>query len=182
MERNSSVGSASPTFTVVDEAPLDDLPLEPVVKKILCARVYEVCKETPISPAPQLSKKINNTVVIKREDLHSVFSFKIRGAYNKIAGLSDEDRAKGIITASAGNHAQGVAMSAQKLGIKATIVMPIVTPLIKVDAVRSRGENVNVVLKGDNFNEASDHCQQLLREHGYVDIFVFIYVVFPIYE
>lgn len=143
---------------------MEDLPLELIVKKILRTHVYDVAHETPISAAPQLSKRLTNTVLIKREDLQPVFSFKIRGAYNKISTLTNEEKERGIICASAGNHAQGVALSAQKLGITAVIVMPTITPDIKVNAVRARG--ATVVLKGDNFDEASKHCQQLIREKG----------------
>ena len=103
-------------------------------------------------------------MLLKREDLQPVFSFKIRGAYNRIARLSNEAKAAGVICASAGNHAQGVALSADKLGIEATIVMPVTTPTIKIDAVRYRGGKV--VLFGDAFDEAYGHARQLEREHG----------------
>ena len=106
------------------------------VKKILDARIYDLVVETPIDPAPLLSQRLNNQVLLKREDLQPVFSFKLRGAYNKLRQLSDQQRANGVIAASAGNHAQGLALAAKKMGIKATIVMPKTTPQIKVDAVR----------------------------------------------
>lgn len=102
--------------------------LEATVKKILQAHVYEAACETPISPAPFLSRRFNNQILIKREDLQPVFSFKIRGAYNKMAQLSEEQKAKGVIAASAGNHAQGLAMAAKLMGVKAVIVMPRITP------------------------------------------------------
>ncbi|MFO8045195.1 MAG: threonine ammonia-lyase, biosynthetic [Halomonas sp.] len=142
--------------------------LESIVKKILQARVYEAAVETPISPAPFLSRRFNNTILIKREDLQPVYSFKIRGAYNKMAQLSEEQKAKGVIAASAGNHAQGLAMAAKQMGVKAVIVMPRITPDIKVQGVRSRG--ARVVLKGDSFAEAATHAQELIKEHGYIYI------------
>ncbi|MEO1853623.1 threonine ammonia-lyase, biosynthetic [Chromohalobacter sp.] len=142
--------------------------LEETVKKILQARVYEAARETPISPAPFLSRRLNNTILIKREDLQPVYSFKIRGAYNKMAQLSDEQKAKGVIAASAGNHAQGLAMAAKQMGVKAVIVMPRITPDIKVQAVRARG--AKVVLKGDAFGEALAHARELIDEHGYTYI------------
>ena len=136
--------------------------LHEYVKKILCARVYDVAIETPIDEARQLSKRFDNRILLKREDLQPVFSFKLRGAYNKVAQLTPEQLARGVICASAGNHAQGLALAAAKLGIKATIVMPKTTPQIKVDAVRSRG--AKVVLHGDTYDEASAHAQQLVVE------------------
>ncbi|NWN83774.1 MAG: threonine ammonia-lyase, biosynthetic [Halomonas sp.] len=142
--------------------------LEATVKKILQARVYEAARETPISPAPFLSRRFSNTILIKREDLQPVHSFKIRGAYNKMSLLSEEQKAKGVIAASAGNHAQGLAMAAKQMGVKATIVMPRITPDIKVQAVRARG--AKVVLKGDAFAEAAEHAQTLIEEHGYTYI------------
>ena len=109
------------------------------LEKILNAQVYDVAIETPLELAPNLSRRIGNTVLFKREDMQPVFSFKLRGAYNKIAQLSEEVRARGVICASAGNHAQGVALAAAKLGCRAVIVMPTTTPRIKVDAVAARG-------------------------------------------
>ncbi|MDQ2076145.1 threonine ammonia-lyase, biosynthetic [Marinimicrobium sp. ABcell2] len=137
---------------------------ESYIKRILNARIYDLAIETPLDPAPLLSHRTNNTVLLKREDLQPVFSFKIRGAYNKLLQLSGEERARGVIAASAGNHAQGLAMGAKHLGIKAIIVMPRTTPQIKVDAVRARG--AKVVLHGDNYDEASSHAQQLVAEKG----------------
>lgn len=130
--------------------------------RILTSSVYDVAVETPLELARGLSRRANNNILLKREDLQPVFSFKIRGAYNKMAKLSREALARGIITASAGNHAQGVAMSAQKLGCRAVIVMPETTPQIKVDAVRNRGGEV--VLKGVSFNDAYDHAVKLAEE------------------
>jgi len=121
-----------------------------------------VAVETPLDFAPALSKRLNNSVHIKREDLQPVFSFKLRGAYNKIASLSDEEKRNGVITASAGNHAQGVALAASKLGIRALIVMPVTTPSIKVNAVRSRGGET--VLHGDSYDEAYEHALGLALE------------------
>ena len=138
------------------------------IKKILAARVYDVAMETPIHQAPFLSKRILNRVYLKREDLQPVFSFKIRGAYNKISQLSDREKRVGIITASAGNHAQGVALSAQKLGINATIVMPVTTPDIKVRAVKKFGSEV--ILQGDTFDEALSFSRQLVKAKGYTYI------------
>jgi threonine dehydratase len=138
--------------------------LSQLLRDVLTSRVYDVARETPLDGAPRLSERLDNEVLLKREDLQPVFSFKLRGAYNKIAHLSDKERAHGIIAASAGNHAQGVAYSAQKLGLRAIIVMPLTTPRIKVDAVRSMG--AEVVLAGDSYNEAKAHCDTLVAETG----------------
>ncbi len=138
------------------------------IKKILGAQVYDVAIETPISEAGFLSKRIKNKVLIKREDLQPVFSFKLRGAYNKMVQLSDEEKERGVVAASAGNHAQGVALAANKLGMAATIVMPTTTPKIKVISVKARGGNV--VLFGDNFDEALGRARQLEKELGLVFI------------
>jgi threonine dehydratase len=131
---------------------------------ILKSRVYDVARETPLDAAPRLSRRLSNEVLFKREDLQPVFSFKLRGAYNKIANLSREERARGIITASAGNHSQGVAFSARKLGLKATIVMPQTTPQIKIDAVLAMG--AEVVLAGDSYADAKAHCDTLVASSG----------------
>src|SRR5882672_9141494 len=112
------------------------------LERILRARVYDVAVETPLEVAPNLSARLNNRVLLKREDMQPVFSFKCRGAYNKMAGLSASALARGVIASSAGNHAQGVALAAQKLGCAAVIVMPSTTPKIKIDAVKSRGAEV----------------------------------------
>ncbi|WP_114416774.1 threonine ammonia-lyase, biosynthetic [Marinospirillum perlucidum] len=142
--------------------------LEHYVKKILQARVYDAALETPLSEARFMSKRLNNQVWIKREDLQPVFSFKIRGAFNKMAQLSEEEKNKGVIAASAGNHAQGLAMAAKQMGVKAVIVMPRITPDIKVQAVRARG--ARVILRGDAFGEALEHALQLVEEKGYTYI------------
>lgn len=134
------------------------------VKRILNARIYDLVVETPIDKAAQLSERVGNQVLLKREDLQPVFSFKLRGAYNKMLCLSKDQLAKGVVAASAGNHAQGLALSAQKLGVKATIVMPSTTPQIKVAAVKARG--AKVVLRGDTYDEASDYAQKLVAEKG----------------
>jgi len=130
------------------------------------ARVYEVARETPLEPAPKLSTRLNNEVLFKREDLQPVFSFKLRGAYNKIAQLTDEQCARGVICASAGNHAQGVALSAARRGIRATIVMPRTTPDSKVKAGESMG--AHVVLAGDSYSDASEQAYKLRDETGMV--------------
>ncbi|MBN2643867.1 MAG: threonine ammonia-lyase, biosynthetic [Desulfuromonadaceae bacterium] len=145
--------------------------MQAMLKRILTSRVYDVARETPLERAPGLSEKIGNQVWLKREDLQPVFSFKLRGAYNRIAQLSAEERERGIMAASAGNHAQGVAFSARYLGIRAVIVMPATTPAIKVAAVKSYG--AEVVLHGDNYSEAAQHCAELLQHNGMVFIHPF---------
>ena len=134
------------------------------IKRILDARVYDVARETPVDEAVLMSRRLDNQVWLKREDLQPVFSFKLRGAYNKMYRLSDEQRNRGVVAASAGNHAQGLAMAAQKLNARAIIVMPRTTPQIKVDAVRGRG--ARVVLHGDSFDEAAVHAAKLVEEKG----------------
>ena len=129
------------------------------LEKILKAQVYDVAVETPLDYAPSLSARIGNTILFKREDMQPVFSFKLRGAYNKIAQLSPECLKRGVICASAGNHAQGVALSAAKLGCRAVIVMPTSTPAIKIQAVRNRGGEV--VLAGDSYDDAYAHALKL---------------------
>jgi threonine dehydratase len=141
------------------------------IKKILSSKVYDVAIETPLESAKNLSQRLSNHILIKREDLQPVFSFKIRGAYNCIAQLPVDQQARGIVTASAGNHAQGVAMSAEHLKIKATIVMPHTTPEIKINSVRARG--AQVVLYGDSFEEAYTHSQKLIAEQGLVYVHPF---------
>ena len=131
------------------------------LERILNARVYDVAIETPLDVAPNLSRRLGNTVLIKREDMQPVFSFKLRGAYNKMAQLPQERLARGVIAASAGNHAQGVALAAEKLGCRATIVMPVTTPHIKVDAVRRRG--ADVILHGDSYSDAYEEARKLER-------------------
>ena len=132
------------------------------LRKILTSRVYDVAIESPLERAPGLSRRTGNTLLLKREDMQSVFSFKLRGAYNKMAHLAPAALRRGVICASAGNHAQGVALSAQKLGCEATIVMPATTPQIKVQAVKSRGGRV--VLYGDSYDEASAHARKLEKQ------------------
>jgi len=132
------------------------------LERILNARVYDVAIETPLEVAANLSRRMHNRLLLKREDLQPVFSFKLRGAYNKMVRLPAAALARGVITASAGNHAQGVALAAQKLGCRATIVMPVTTPQIKVDAVRARG--AKVVLYGDSYDEAHVHARELERK------------------
>ncbi len=131
------------------------------LQKILTAKVYDVAIESSLDLAPTLSRRIGNRVLLKREDQQPVFSFKLRGAYNKMAQLSVAERARGVITASAGNHAQGVALAAQRLRCKATIVMPITTPSIKIEAVEARGGKV--VLHGDSFSDAYAHALKLQK-------------------
>jgi threonine dehydratase len=138
--------------------------LHRLLKQILTSRVYEAAVETPLEESQALSKELGNRVLLKREDLQPIFSFKLRGAYNKIAQLDKERRQAGVIAASAGNHAQGVAFSAHQLGIPATIVMPVTTPEIKVEAVKRLG--AEVVLFGDSYSEAAEHCQQLVAASG----------------
>ena len=133
--------------------------------RILTAQVYDVARESPLDPAPLLSARLGVQVWLKREDLQPVFSFKLRGAYNKVASMAEADRARGVIAASAGNHAQGVALAARKLGCRAVIVMPSTTPRIKVEAVRNLG--AEVVLHGDSFDAAHAHSRVLMAEHGY---------------
>ncbi len=143
----------------------------PYLEKILTARVYDVARETPLDRMPTLSQRLGCNVWLKREDLQPVFSFKLRGAYNKISQLTPEQRAKGVVAASAGNHAQGVALGASHLGIKAVIVMPVTTPSIKIDAVRRFGGKA--VLRGDSFDEAAAYARELEQKHGYTFIHPF---------
>ena len=142
--------------------------MQKLLKQILTSKVYEVAIETPLEESAVLSQALNNRILLKREDLQPVFSFKLRGAYNRIANLTEQERGRGVITASAGNHAQGVAFSGQKLGIKTTIVMPVTTPAIKLSAVKSYG--ATVVLFGDNYSEAAEHCALLVAQSGMIFI------------
>jgi len=142
--------------------------LQKIIEKILRAKVYDVAVETPLDPAPTLSARFGNAIYLKREDLQPVFSFKLRGAYNKMALLDERQRAAGVIAASAGNHAQGVAFSAQYLGIDAMIVMPTTTPEIKVQAVRARG--AEIILYGDSYDDAYGHALQLAEKGDLVFI------------
>ncbi|MEN9385180.1 MAG: hypothetical protein RL323_2323, partial [Pseudomonadota bacterium] len=134
------------------------------LKKILTARVYDVAVESALEPAKNLSRRLNNTVLLKREDQQPVFSFKLRGAYNKLAHLTPEQLQKGVICASAGNHAQGVALGAKKLGTRAVIVMPTTTPQVKIEAVKALGGEV--VLHGDSYSDAYQHSLKLEQEQG----------------
>ena len=134
------------------------------LEKIRTARVYDVAEKTALEIQPNLSARLGNKVLLKREDSQPVFSFKLRGAYNKMANLPQEALNRGVIAASAGNHAQGVALAAQKLGCRAVIVMPTTTPLIKIDAVRSRGSEV--VLFGDSYSDAYVHALELEKSQG----------------
>ena len=138
--------------------------LSDYVRRILAAPVYDLAIETPLQPARALSEALGNNVLLKREDLQPTFSFKIRGAYTRLSRLSTEQRERGVITASAGNHAQGVALAARELGMRATIVMPTTTPALKIEGVRSRGGNV--VLHGDSFPRALAHALQLAQSEG----------------
>ena len=134
------------------------------LKRILTARVYDVARESPLDEAQLLSARLGNRLLLKREDMQDVFSFKLRGAYNKMAHLSAEQLARGVIAASAGNHAQGVALAAQRMGCRAVIVMPLTTPQLKVEAVRGRG--AEVVLKGDSYSDAYAFALELQAEQG----------------
>ena len=140
------------------------MPAQEYLRRILNARVYDVAEETPLELAPQLSARLANRVLLKREDLQPVFSFKLRGAYNKMVNLLPSQRKRGVIAASAGNHAQGVALAAAKLGCKAVIVMPVTTPQVKIDAVRARG--AQVVLHGDSYSDAYDQALVLQKKKG----------------
>ena len=142
-----------------------------LVRDILTSRVYDVARETALDAAPRLSSRFGNDIFLKREDSQPIFSFKIRGAYNRIARLTADERARGVVAASAGNHAQGVAFSARKLGIRAVIVMPRTTPDIKVDAVKALG--AEVVLVGDRYAEAQRHAEELAATTGLVFVHPF---------
>ena len=138
------------------------------LKRILLSPVYDVAVNSDLQKLEKLSAFLGNEIWLKREDQQPVKSFKLRGAYNKICQLSDEQLAKGLVASSAGNHAQGVAYSAKKKGVKATIVMPATAPDIKVEAVRNfGGEFVDVVLHGTSFEQAKEESQRLAKEHGY---------------
>jgi threonine dehydratase len=144
---------------------------ENYVDRILKAKVYDVAVETPLEAAPRLSRRLNNRILFKREDLQPVFSFKIRGAYNKIAQLSPISAQRGVICASAGNHAQGVALAARTRRIPAVIVMPLTTPDIKVQAVADLGGEI--VLHGDDYDQAYEHATELARQRGLVFVHPF---------
>ena len=138
------------------------------LRRILLSRVYDVALETPLEEAANLSRRLGNRILLKREDAQPVFSFKLRGAYNKMARLTPDELRRGVIAASAGNHAQGVALAASRLGCEATIVMPVTTPAIKITAVRRLGGQV--VLSGESFSDAGRHAAELVRQTGAVFI------------
>lgn len=140
------------------------IPLSGYLQKILTAKVYDVAEETALEVARSLSKRLSNQVLLKREDSQPVFSFKLRGAYNKMAHLTPQQLERGVICASAGNHAQGVALGARRLGCRAMIVMPVTTPRVKIDAVKTLGGEV--VLHGESYSDAYLHALELEREHG----------------
>jgi len=162
--------NSNPVAQVVDDRPrLQATPkgqriAGDYLKRILTARVYDVARETALEAARNLSRRIGNTVLLKREDQQPVFSFKLRGAYNKMAHLAHEALSAGVICASAGNHAQGVALSAKRLNCRAVVVMPVTTPKLKVDAVAALGGEV--VLQGDSYSDAYDHAVQLQAAQG----------------
>lgn len=135
-----------------------------LLEKIFKARVYDVAKETPLDRANKLSTRLNNEIFLKREDLQPVFSFKLRGAYNKLIQLSDKQKKAGVVAASAGNHAQGLALSGKKTGIDTHIVMPVTTPKIKIDAVKSLGGKA--IIHGDTYDDAYVHAQRLAKKNG----------------
>ncbi|WP_323117961.1 threonine ammonia-lyase, biosynthetic [Burkholderia alba] len=155
-------------------------PLDDYLKRVLTARVYDVARETPLEPARNLSARLRNPVYLKREDTQPVFSFKLRGAYNKMAHLSADALARGVITASAGNHAQGVAFSAAWLGVKAVIVVPVTTPQVQVDAVRAHGgPTVEVIQAGESYSDAYAHALKIqqARDLAFVHPFDDPYVI-----
>jgi len=145
--------------------------VQKLFKQILTSRVYEAARETSLDEATNLSAKLNNRILLKREDQQPVFSFKLRGAYNKLAHFSTAERERGVITASAGNHAQGIAFAAKKLGIRSLIVMPETTPKIKIEAVRRFGGEV--VLCGNNYSEAAVHAEKLTAETEMIPVHPF---------
>jgi threonine dehydratase len=153
-----------PTPAAANPSPVTTLGPADYLKKILTARVYDVAQETALEPAKNLSRRLHNRVLLKREDQQPVHSFKLRGAYNKMAQLSAEQLAKGVICASAGNHAQGVALGAHKLGSRAVVVMPTTTPQMKVDAVRALGGEV--ALHGESYSDAYAHALKLQKQQG----------------
>ena len=144
--------------------PCDTVDMDDYLQKVLRARVYDVAQETPLDFAQNLSRRFDNEIWFKREDLQPVFSFKLRGAYNRMSQLTSDELQRGVIASSAGNHAQGVALSAQKLNSRAVIVMPITTPEMKVRAVRSLG--AEVVLHGENYDECYGEALRRSCEEG----------------
>ena len=163
----SSIGDVRPGDPATLSASSDDageLGTDAMLRLILNSRVYDVAIETPLDEAHRLSRRLGNQVLLKREDLQPVFSYKLRGAYNRIAHMTNAERARGVIAASAGNHAQGVAYAARHLGLDAMIVMPETTPAIKWEAVAALG--AEVILHGDTFSEAKRHCDALAATTG----------------
>ena len=154
----------SPSKSTITPSPVTSLQPADYLKKILTARVYDVARESPLEVARHLSRRLHNTVLLKREDQQPVFSFKLRGAYNKLAHLTPEQLKRGVICASAGNHAQGVALGAHKLGSRAVVVMPVTTPQVKIDAVKGFGGEV--VLHGDSYSDAYGHALTLQKKEG----------------
>src|SRR5699024_2421274 len=145
--------------------------MQDYIRRTLQSAVYELAEETPLEPLPRLSERLDREVLLKREDLQPVFSFKIRGAHNRLSQLSADERKRGVVCASAGNHAQGVAYSAAYLGIRAVIVMPTTTPGIKISAVRAMG--AEVVISGDTFDAAYEQARRLEADEGLVFIHPF---------
>jgi threonine dehydratase len=170
MQEHSSQGS-NPFLMTIQGTPASPLGLSDYLQKILTARVYDVAVESPLELAKKLTERLGNRVWLKREDSQPVFSFKLRGAYNKMARLSPEQLERGVICASAGNHAQGVALSAERLNCRSVIVMPVTTPKLKIDAVRSyKGD---VVLHGDSYTEAYLHALELSKLRNYTFVHPF---------
>ena len=163
--------SSSPRPSDTATTALRDSITTEYLKRILSARVYDVALESPLELAPSLSQRLNAQVFLKREDQQPVFSFKLRGAYNKMVRLSPEERARGVIASSAGNHAQGVALAARRLGCVATIVMPVTTPELKIDAVRALG--AEIVLVGNSYSDAQERARELEAERGSVFVHPF---------
>ncbi|HET8694307.1 MAG TPA: threonine ammonia-lyase, biosynthetic [Aquabacterium sp.] len=160
----SAASRKKPAATSKKSKPLT---VQDYLQKILTSRVYDVAIESPLDEARNLSRRLGHHVYLKREDQQPVFSFKLRGAYNKMAKLSSAQLAKGVICASAGNHAQGVALGARRLGCQATIVMPTTTPQVKIDAVRHfGGDNVQIVLHGESYSDAALHAKELEKKKG----------------
>ncbi len=142
--------------------------MDKYIEKILSARVYDVAIESPLDEAPSLSRRLDNRVLLKREDLQQIFSFKLRGAYNRIWRLVRAGGIEGVVASSAGNHAQGVALAAKRLGLKAVIVMPRTTPAIKVDAVKALG--ARAIMHGDAYDDAYAHAREIEEKEGYAFI------------
>ena len=161
---------AEPDTSATDEIP----DAQELLRRARASHVYHVARATPLEHAPRLSERLERRVLLKREDLQPVFSFKLRGAYNKMAGLDAAQRACGVIAASAGNHAQGVALAAAKLGVRAVIVMPVTAPQVKVDAVRRfGGDAVTVVLEGDSYSDAQAAAARIQAAHGHTFVHPF---------